>query len=877
MRIHRVTLQNYRGVTHAQVDFPDDGVTIIEGDNEVGKTSVSEAIDMVLADRDDSKRRGVLAVKPVDRDVGAEVDIELSTGAYRIRYRKRWHRQKETVLEILEPDKSQLTGRDAHDRVQEILAETMDSGLWEALRLRQGLQLEQAAFAGGSLGRALDMASGGEATGDREDDLWERIVAERDRYWTATGQPKSERTALAQHVADAEAQVAALKQLLTELEHDAQSVDRLAADAVVLADSQREHTVRLDDLVERFEAVRRRRGEVSRLSGVRDTARAVRDRAVEVGKARTGLVERADEAVRQLAEATAEVESAAPVRAAIEERRRAAQVAVTSARTAVGETEADQRRAVEDRDFRRQQIEWEQLSERLERISAANARRAHAAEVVETVRVDAELFARIEAANIDVIRAEASADSGSASVTAVALADTTFHIDGDAVALESGSSHQASVAESMEIEIPGRLRVTVTAGSEARVLATRLAEARAALRSACEAGHVADLAAARVASHTRVEAERVLEETATSIQQDLRDLTADDLAQKVDRLAARIATYEAERPSEPPLPTDLDAAQAQVADADARLADLRATVERLDRDAEAAAAAVQSAEIGDATAKARLEQAMTQREQIDSVLAAARAELADDAVAVQIAEAEAEASAREADLVAAETDLAAEDPESVEALLDNARAVAARLAEDLHDNEIRSRELRAALGVRGEEGLANKLDVAMSERVRLGNDHERLEARAAASKRLHDTFSARRAEAHHRYVAPFREKVEQLGRLVFGPDFEVELDDELCISRRTLEGITLDFDHLSTGAQEQLGIISRLACASLVAADGGVPVIFDDALGWSDPGRLERMGAVLSSAGKTCQIIVLTCTPGRYQGVGDATVVQLAG
>ena len=126
-------------------------------------------------------------------------------------------------------------------------------------------------------------------------------------------------------------------------------------------------------------------------------------------------------------------------------------------------------------------------------------------------------------------------------------------------------------------------------------------------------------------------------------------------------------------------------------------------------------------------------------------------------------------------------------------------------------------------------------------------------------------------------MAPFQERIEQLGRLVFGRTLEVELDDDLCISRRTLGGVTLDFLDLSTGAKEQLGVISRLACASIVAADGGAPVIFDDALGWSDPRKLDRMGAVISMAGRSCQIIVLTCTPGRYASVGSATVVQLLG
>jgi hypothetical protein len=154
--------------------------------------------------------------------------------------------------------------------------------------------------------------------------------------------------------------------------------------------------------------------------------------------------------------------------------------------------------------------------------------------------------------------------------------------------------------------------------------------------------------------------------------------------------------------------------------------------------------------------------------------------------------------------------------------------------------------------------------------------HERLEARAAAAKLLHDTFARRRTETHHRYVAPFREGIESLGRLVFGPSLQIELDDNLRISHRTLDGVTLDFSDLSTGAKEQLGMISRLACASIVATDGGAPVIFDDALGWSDPRKLESMGAAISKAGRSCQIIVLTCTPGRYASVGDAEVVQLA-
>ena len=36
-----------------------------------------------------------------------------------------------------------------------------------------------------------------------------------------------------------------------------------------------------------------------------------------------------------------------------------------------------------------------------------------------------------------------------------------------------------------------------------------------------------------------------------------------------------------------------------------------------------------------------------------------------------------------------------------------------------------------------------------------------------------------------------------------------------------------------------------------------------------------RMGAAIATAGRECQVIVLTCTPGRYAHVGNATVVSL--
>jgi len=123
-------------------------------------------------------------------------------------------------------------------------------------------------------------------------------------------------------------------------------------------------------------------------------------------------------------------------------------------------------------------------------------------------------------------------------------------------------------------------------------------------------------------------------------------------------------------------------------------------------------------------------------------------------------------------------------------------------------------------------------------------------------------------------VQPLKAAIERLGAIVFGAGFEVEIGDDWSLISRTLHEKTLPFDDLSVGAKEQLGILTRLAAAQIVSTQGGVPLIIDDALGFSDPARLEKMGAAIAAAGRQTQIVILTCTPGRFMHVGSAEVVR---
>ena len=85
---------------------------------------------------------------------------------------------------------------------------------------------------------------------------------------------------------------------------------------------------------------------------------------------------------------------------------------------------------------------------------------------------------------------------------------------------------------------------------------------------------------------------------------------------------------------------------------------------------------------------------------------------------------------------------------------------------------------------------------------------------------------------------------------------------------RTLDGRTVPWDSLSGGAKEQLGIVARLAGSALVAKEDGVPVVIDDALGFSDADRLAKMAGGLRCrrrrrAGHRADLQI----PERYAGV----------
>ena len=876
MRIHRIRIRNYRGVSDREIQFEPAGVTIVEGDNEIGKSSIAEAIDLLFAEYDDATKARVKAVKPVDRDVGAEIEAEVTTGDFRFVYSKRWHRDRFTKLDVIGPRRQQLTGRAAHDRVKEILDETVDDALWRALRVDQDEATAQPVWGtDSSLTRALDLVAGGSAGSAREGDLYSRVCDEREKYWTPTGRANADHTSAEKRATETEEHVREVEALLQTIEADVARHERLTRELAGLRDCQVELEKERDGLGAEWGDVELRKADVERLASAAEVSAGTLALAREAAGARADLISEVDRRREVHREIDSEHRRGGPALEAAGHNVEVAEGRLAELRKTRDDAAAGADRAAADHRYLRDLLDLEMLAERHANASEAEEQVREIDDMPAAGRIDEEVLQAIEAAHARVLALRGSLDVSAGVVRTEAIHDVTLQVGDEVVELRRGESDERQITGEMELLIGDQALIVVVPGNDARALRADLDAALADVDRLCRSAGVEDLAAARRANEERVNAEQRRGAAVQRRNENLRDLTLDEISGKSERRRAAIAEHAGARGADPPLPPDRYAAERHADDARAVVlaaeTDVLACAERL----ESARSRHQEILINRSGLTERLRASLTELSDTRARLEVARGEESDESLSARVSAAACCAESEDQARREAAQALEGDDPESLTLRFENAKRAVERAVADIRNRENELSGVEGRLEVQGEGGLQLQLDDAITLLTHARDARDRLEARAAAALMLHDSMTRHRNAARRRYVAPFRERIESLARIVFGPSLEIDLDEDLRIVRRTLGGVTLDWKDLSVGAKEQLAVIARLACAAIVSGDGGVPVIFDDALGNTDSGRLERMGAVLSSACGGSQVIVLTCMPDRYRHVGAAKVVRI--
>lgn len=874
MRLHRIRVEHVRGLDAAEVHFARSGATVVEAPNESGKTTLFDAFDLLLREKHSASKQIVKDLQPAGRDVGSTVEAELTVGGTHLTIRKCFNKDRATELSIHAPSPRQLTGNEAHDELRRLLEAGTDLALFEALRFHQGRDLDSVTLGDSEhLARQLDASAGG--SGDTGDDaLYERILAQFQRYFTPTGKPGKVLTDAETAVTGAEARVTELATTARELDGAARRAAELQSERQRLTRALAELGPELEHHHKHLEEIAALRTELLTASSNRQALAAEHRQAVATAATRDQLIAVIASTQERLGEQHTAA-SRAEVRWQVQSDRLDE---LTAALTGAEDQETTARAAL-----KRAQLHADLLRHR-ESLQAARDRQRRVEQAL-TAASEADAFLADDPLaddRLDIIRrgaetlrlAEARLGDAAPTVHVTALDDLALHVDGDAVDLAAGRSMDRSVPGRLQIRIGTSVEVEVRSGSS---LSERQAErdrAAHALREACSSASVTTPAEAEELEATRQLHLAALRERDVTLERELGEERRGDLDDRIRRLTIQVADLEAR------LAADGSQLELVTDDPGASLADLEAEEQRA-RDAAAESRADRAGLAGEvgrlrdlAThAAAELDASRRELAGASERLESERGLQPDDAVRAAVETTHAALVTAEAHLTDVQGQFDALQPEEIELLAASAEQRRERLERDLDACREETAAVLALIAVRGGNGVGEQLQAAEAERDRLREARRSLSARAQAARTLKEAFEVARDEAYAAYREPLRQRIVAAGRLVFGDDLDVELDERLAVITRTLAGVTLPFDRLSAGAREQLAILTALAAADLAGEDG-VPLVLDDTLGYTDAGRLERLGAVLGRV-RGPQVVVLTCVSERFASVGGAVVVRL--
>jgi exonuclease SbcC len=216
-----------------------------------------------------------------------------------------------------------------------------------------------------------------------------------------------------------------------------------------------------------------------------------------------------------------------------------------------------------------------------------------------------------------------------------------------------------------------------------------------------------------------------------------------------------------------------------------------------------------------------------------------------------------------------------DNPPDTVVRLEKQHQAAEETASKARDDEKTEEGKLQSLGARGTYSLL----AAAEERVAsLQAEVAAEELRAGAIRLLHDTLVECRNEAVAAVAGPVETVATQIFQRIAGGGLGgLKLGDSFAAANVVPEisGEAVPLDSVSGGEREQIHLATRLALAEVLAKEERQMVVLDDVMTFTDAGRMARVMSILEEEAQRLQIIILTCHPERYRGLGGAKFVDL--
>ena len=890
MKIRSIAVNQFKKFTTPMcLDDIGDGLNVVVGPNEMGKSTLLDALRAALFEKYSSKAQPITALQN-DRNQAApvvELIFEVDDGIYRIR--KRF--VKKPYAHLFCPDGRKLEGDEAEDTLRDLLgfdepgktgAKPETLGMWNVLWVQQGqsfgaLSLPDSARS--NLHSALESEVGEVLGGRRGRALPEAVDKQLSELVTSTGRPRGYYKELIDEVETLRSDLEGLQSRRTDLSRTLEDFEAAQETFARLSSGEQDQK----DKEER-DAARTRHSKLAKLeSRIEAATTDVELKKRNLEQAEQALAERL--ALKKQITTDAEAVEAAKekldeVRKTDQELRKQVESLREDVKKAEGAvTEADKDVSMARRVLTAVQREGRirELQERYEKAHEAEKKQRAAQQGAAGILVSDENIEKIRDA---AKKLETARSRLSAAATLVAFdmpSDRLSTVEVDGAALAAGQTSVEAV-EGTTINIPDYGSISVQPAIKDRdKLIAQQRDANDALKAALEECGVKSVNAAEEQLAKR---EKLLRDAEVARQEaELHAPETDDYEAGAEPLADHIAGLRTFLERElsnlgiESLPSEKEADQAlataQESAQEAR--DTQATARAALGGPEEEMGRVQT-EFG--SAKTRYDDGKERLDKLKSSLAEAEELISDDDL---------EAGVTTVRKALAEQEKAVSELEGQREgeTLSQLEARVSRLETALQErrdkrSDLKEKVVRLQSHIEALEGAGLDEAIQQKEReVELADDQrQRYEREVAVLSLLLSTLRSAEKEAKERYLSPVLKRVRPYLQLLF-PGAEIAIDENLHIVGVVREnGYEESFEHLSMGTQEQIAVLVRLAFAEMLVEQGQpATVVLDDVLVFSDDRRMGRMFDILNMVGQQVQIIVLTCREQLFEGIGGRQLV----
>jgi DNA repair exonuclease SbcCD ATPase subunit len=840
MKLREIEVRNWRGLNQSLAVLSP-RLNLILGPNESGKSRIFQALQFALFETYKGTSQRKQALQSWASSESPFVRVAFTNGQVDYELHKQF--LKGASAQLSGAGKT-LRGEDAEDALRQILgtrppgnrgAGIDDMGIWPLIMVSQGesrapIQEHLNEDGRGRLHDRLSREIGVAAispTGQRVMSLAEE---EYQRYFTATGQEGKRLRDARAALREAEERLEAATESLQRQEKTAQA---LASNRVGLVELEARWTraqIEADTARNRADAAQVAGRSVATAQGAVNTSTQKASNALEALNAR----QQADATIQRLAVDLARLETEIAQRSLLqhelEESARAAEQRYV-------EVERQQRRVAlssASQELRERVAGLQQLD-----LAIAQARALRARLPV----IDDVSLARLK--QLDQVARAASAKLQGAAVNIVVHLKQDALIDG--VLRAAGEAIQVHVVDNQRISIGDLADVEIRPGSgELGRLRTADADAASELEAALHAAGVESLSQAVEVHDERVTCEQQI----TELGKQVKATSSKSLAQLREDLAVHAAELARLGPANATaleavtqVTSERNAAVAALAEFRDNMIELRTQHQTLrgerERFVRQYAERPTAAQLQEA-----LDTAVDERERATRLLIESRREFAD------LGGSEVQADARRLAIAA--------------------DSLAGRVREVRSEGDQLQGELRTLML----SGHYESKEAAAAEVEQANNVLQRLERQAAAARRLWETLSTERRRVVEKLTAPVTLRVRPYLQELF-PGYGLDAGEGLDILGLQSEQLNEPFDELSGGAQEQISLVTRIGLAEVLAAEGTLPLILDDALINTDPERIRRIQRLLFRAADNLQIILFSCHDVLFDGLGAEFVRQL--